>query len=87
MLLVKRIHNESKQRFTDHESLGELFRHTNAETIQHTLTERLWQIIVYVLSSLVEVLEIDNELFRENLITDNLRLETPTIYTTLMQAG
>ena len=39
MLLIKRIHNESKQRFTDHDSQIELFRHTNAETMQHTLTE------------------------------------------------
>lgn len=75
------------RRFADYESLGELFRNTNAETIQLTLAERLWQIIVEVLTDLAELLEIDPESLMEKLISDNQRLEKLTIYRTLMQAG
>lgn len=75
------------KRFTDYESLGDLFRHTKAETIQLTLAERLWQIIVEVLADLAELLEIDTESLMEKLISDNQRLEKLTIYTTLMRAG
>ena len=75
------------KRFTDYESLGELFRNTNAETIQLTVAERLWQIIVEVLSALAEILEIDTESLMEKLISDNEKLKKLTIYTTLLQAG
>ncbi|MCD6090474.1 MAG: transposase, partial [Bacteroidales bacterium] len=40
------------KRFTDYESLGELFRNTKAETIQLTVAERIWQIIIDVLAAL-----------------------------------
>lgn len=75
------------KRFTDYETLGELFRNTNAETIQLTLVERIWQIIFEILASLAELLEIDTESLIENLIYDNQRLEKLTSYKSLMQAG
>ena len=75
------------KRFTDYESLGEMFRNTNAETIQLTLAERLWQLIVDVLADLAELIEIDTELLMEKLISDNQRIIKLTNYTSLLQAG
>ena len=75
------------KRFTDYESLGEMFRNTHAETIQLTLAERLWQLIVDVLADLAELIEIDTELLMEKLISDNQRIKKLTNYTTLLQAG
>lgn len=62
-------------RFAEYESLGELFRNTNAETIKLTLAERVWQIIVEVLADLAELLEIDPDSLMEKIISDNQRLE------------
>ena len=75
------------KRFTDYESLGEMFRNTNAETIQLTLAERLWQLIVEVLADLAELIEIDTESLMEKLISDNQRIIKLTNYKTLLQAG
>jgi len=75
------------KRFAHYESLGELFRNTKAETIQLTVAERIWQIIVDVLADLAELLEIDTESLMEKLITDNERLMKLNNYTTLLQAG
>ncbi len=75
------------KRFTDYESLGELFRNTKAETIQLTVAEHIWQIIVEILASLAELFEIDTELLMENLISDNEKLIKLSKYITLLQAG
>jgi hypothetical protein len=75
------------KRFTDYESLGELFRNTNAETIQLTVAEHIWQLIVEILAGLAELLEIDTELLMEKLIADNEKLVKLTNYRTLLQAG
>lgn len=75
------------RRFTDYESLGDLFRNTKAETIQLTVAERIWQIIVEVLSTLAELFEIDTEMLMEKLIADNEKIEKLVNYKTLLQAG
>jgi len=75
------------RRFTDYESLGNLFRNTKAETIQLTVAERIWQIIVEILTTLAELFEIDTEMLMEKLITDNEKVEKLLNYKTLMQAG
>lgn len=75
------------KRFTDYESLGELFRNTNAETIQLTVAEHIWRLIVEILAGLAELLEIDTELLMEKLIADNEKLVKLTNYRTLLQAG
>ena len=75
------------KRFTDYESLGEMFRNTNAETIQLTLAERLWRLIVEVLADLAELIEIDTESLMEKLLSDNQRIIKLTNYTALLQAG
>jgi hypothetical protein len=75
------------KRFTDYESLGEMFRNTKAETIQLTLAERLWQLIVVILADVAELIEIETESLMEKLISDNQRIKKLTNYTTLLQAG
>ena len=73
--------------FTDYESLGEMFRNKMTETIQLTLAERLWQLIVDSLAVLAELIEIDIESLMEKLISDNQRIIKLTNYTTLLHAG
>ena len=76
-----------KVRAVAEESLGEMFRSTNAETIQLTLAERLWQLIIEVLADIAELIEIDTELLMKKLISDNQRIAKLTNYTALLQPG
>jgi hypothetical protein len=75
------------KRFTEYESLGELFRGTNAETIQLTLAERIWQLIIEILVNLAELFEIETELLMEKILTDNERLTKLMNYQTLLLTG
>lgn len=75
------------KRFAHYESLGELFRNTKAETIQLTVVERIWQIIIEILADIAELIEIDTERLMEKLIADNEKLIKLTNYRTLVQAG
>ena len=75
------------KRFTDYESLGELFRNTKAETIQLAMNERIWLIITEILSDLAEILEIDTESLMEKLMADNEKLTKVANYTALLKAG
>jgi hypothetical protein len=43
-----------EKRFTDYELLSETFSNTNTKTIQLTLTEQLWQLVIEVLADLAE---------------------------------
>jgi len=74
------------KRFTDYESLGELFRKTNAETIQLTVAEKIWKLIIELLNDIAEILEIDIETLIEKLIADNEKLTKLTNYTSLLNA-
>ena len=62
------------KRFSDYESLGELFRASKAETLELTIAEKLWLLIVQTLTQIAEFLEIDLDLFMEKLLTDNQTL-------------
>lgn len=75
------------RRFNAYESMGDLFRNTNAETIELTLAERLWQIIIEVLAELAELFEVDTEMLIEKLIADNERVKKLVNYKTLLKAG
>ena len=75
------------RRFADYESFGELFRNTKAETIQLTVAERIWQLIIEILVSLSELFEIDVEMLMEKLVSDNEKLAKLSKYKTLLQAG
>lgn len=75
------------KRFTDYESLGELFRKTNAETIELTVAEKIWQLINELLNDIAEILEIDIESLIGKLIADNEKLIKLSNYTSLLKAG
>lgn len=75
------------KRFSAYESLGELFRNTKAETIQLTMNQRIWLLIVEILTDLAEILEIDTESLMEKIMTDNEKLIKLRNYTSLLQAG
>ncbi len=75
------------KRFTDYESIGELFRNTKAETIQLTVAEKIWKLIVDILTQLAEMFEIEIDLLTEKVIADNERFTKLVNYNTLLRAG
>jgi len=75
------------KRFTAYESLGDLFRNTKAETIQLTVAEQIWQLIVEILQSLSELFEIDVETLMEKITSDNEKFTILLNYNALSQAG
>ena len=75
------------KRFSDYETLGELFRSANADIIELTISERIWLIIKDIISQLADLLDVDIEVLMEKLITDNQRFEKLLNYRSLMQAG
>jgi DDE superfamily endonuclease len=74
------------KRFSEYETLGELFRSANAEIIELTITERIWLIIKEIISQLADLLDIDTEVLMGKIITDNHRFEKLLNYKNLMQA-
>lgn len=75
------------KRFSDYETLGELFRSANADILELTIIERIWQIILEITSQLADLLDVDVEELMEKLIIDNQRFEKLLNYRSLMQAG
>ena len=59
------------KRFGCYESLGELFRNTEADIIELTLNERLWLCICRIISQLAELMDLDEECLMTKFITDN----------------
>ena len=75
------------KRFSDYETLGELFRTANAEIIELTIAERIWLIIIEIIAQLADLLDIETEVLMEKIITDNQKFEKLLNYKCLMQAG
>ena len=75
------------KRFSDYETLGELFRSANADIIELTIFERIWLVMIEITSKLAELLDVDAEELMEKLIVDNQRFEKLLNYKSLMQAG
>lgn len=75
------------KRFSDYETMGELFRTANAEIIELTISERIWRIIIEIIAQLADLLEIDTEVIMEKIIADNHRFENLLNYKCLMRAG
>ena len=75
------------KRFTDYESLGEMFRNTKADTIKLSMVERLWQLIDDILAVLAELIEIDTETLMEKLLSDNQSFIKLSNYKAQLQAG
>lgn len=75
------------KRFSDYETLGELFRSANAEIIELTVAERIWLIITEVIAQLADLFDIETELLMDKIIADNHKFEKLLNYKRLMQAG
>jgi|GEM_PF-3608425 len=58
----------------------------NAETIQLSLAERLWRLIIEIPADLAELIEIETVSLKELLISDNQRFVKLVTNATLMQA-
>jgi hypothetical protein len=59
------------KRFSSYESLGELFRHTKAETLLLTVAEQIWKYLIEILTVIAEISEIDMDLILEKLLEEN----------------
>lgn len=59
------------KRFTDYESLGELFRQTKAETLKITISEQIWQYLIEILTIIAELFDTDIDFILEKLIEEN----------------
>lgn len=77
----------SVKRYAAYESLGELFRRANVDTIQLTVNERIWRIILDIAMILAEELEIDIEIFVEKFLADNERIRKILNYESLKIAS
>lgn len=71
-----------RYRYSNYESMGELFRAMNADYMKQTINKRLWELFVVVLNEICQALEKDiDELFE--LIMN--RPETAKLVSTMMQ--
>lgn len=59
------------KRFNDYETLGELFREARKDTLQITISEKIWLIITEIAAKLSEILEIDAELLMQKICSEN----------------
>ncbi len=75
------------KRFCDYETIGELFRTTQKNTLQLTISEQIWLIIIEIVSQLSEILNLDSETLMENILSENERLTKYLNFKTLSQAG
>ena len=59
------------KRFDKYETLGELFRQSQRESLEITINERIWLIIIEIVAKLAVILEVDTQMLMEKLIADN----------------
>jgi len=74
------------KRFTDYETTGELFRQTQQGTLELTVYERIWQIIIEIIHELSEMTGADIELLMENLFSENEKFMKLINYQMLLNA-
>ena len=75
------------KRFTDYETLGELFRATQKDSLQLCISEKIWVIIIELVSHLSEILNLDSETLMENILSENEQLTKYLSLKALSQAG
>jgi hypothetical protein len=62
------------KRFDSYESLGGLFRQANAETLEITIKERIWLIIIEILTELMEYMYFEPEVLLKHIFAGNEKL-------------
>ncbi len=75
------------KRFSDYETLGELFRATQKDSLQLSISEKIWIIIIELVSHLSEILNLDSETLMEKLFSENEQLTKFLNFKALSQAG
>lgn len=75
------------KRFDKYETLGGLFRQANVDSLEITISERIWLVLTGLIAKLTEILEVDPEMLMEKLITDNEELTKLINLKPYMQAG
>ena len=75
------------KRFGSYETLGALFRNTEADVVEQTLNERIWTYIYQIISELADLLELDEEILMSILIADNQTFTKLINLEPLLQAG
>jgi DDE superfamily endonuclease len=59
-----------RKRFSDYDTLGEIFRDENQELREYTLWEKLWQLFLELMQVLVEIFGIDIQETMQKIITE-----------------
>lgn len=62
------------RRFSAYQTTGELFREIEKDTLQLTISEHIWQIIIELVAEIAEILNIDPEELILELVSENQRL-------------
>jgi len=70
--------------FSDYESIGEIFRSTKVDTIQLTVTEKIWKMITEILTKLAELFDIDTDSLMEKILVDNQKFTKLINYNSLL---
>lgn len=75
------------KRFNAYETLGELFRTAQKDTLEITIAEQIWLIIIEIAAKLSEIFEIDTEVLMQKLFSENETLTKYINFKNLPQAG
>jgi len=75
------------KRFGSYETLGELFRRAGAETLELTICQRIWLILLALVAEVAAILEVDPEMLMEKLIADDQRITKLINIEPFRQAG
>ena len=75
------------KRFSNYETLGELFRAAQKDSLQLCISEKIWLIIIELVSHLSEILNLDSEMLIANLFNENEQLTKYLNFKALSQAG
>lgn len=75
------------KRFNAYETLGELFRAAQKDTLEITIAEQIWLIIIEIAAKLSEIFEIDTEVLMQKLFSENETLTKYINFKNLQQAG
>ena len=59
------------KRFMDYETIGELFRQAGQDSLELTITERIWQAILEFVAAITKVFSIDDEEVLEALVNES----------------
>jgi hypothetical protein len=62
------------KRFDGYESFGAIFRQANTETLEITIKERIWLIIIEILTELAEYMDFELDFLLEHIFADNEKL-------------